>query len=50
MKERTMAEFEYQDPFPLAEDDTPYRRLTSDHVSVSQFDGEKVLNATPPFF
>jgi len=38
-----MAEFAYQDPFPSSGDPTTYRLLTSDHVSVSQFDGEEVL-------
>jgi fumarate hydratase class I len=42
-----MADFKYQDPFPLGKDDAPYRHLTSDHVSVSQFDGEEVLKVEP---
>ncbi|NYZ11261.1 fumarate hydratase [Azospirillum sp. RWY-5-1] len=29
--------------FPLTRDDTPYRKLTSDFVSVAEFDGEEVL-------
>ncbi len=37
----------YQDPFPLAADTTSYRLLTSDHVSVAQFDGEEVLKIDP---
>jgi len=27
-------EFVYQDPFPLTNDDTPYRLLSKEHVSV----------------
>ena len=29
--------------FPLGEDQTPYRKLTSDHVSVDRFRGEEIL-------
>ncbi len=42
-----MAEFLYQDPFPIAEDDTTYRHLSSEHVSVEEFDGKEVLKVTP---
>ena len=38
-----MAELAYQDPFPLTRDDTSYRLITPDHVSVAQFDGADVL-------
>ncbi len=38
-----MAEFVYQDPFPLTKDTTEYRLLTSDHVSTAEFDGEEIL-------
>ncbi|MGQ9367510.1 fumarate hydratase [Azospirillum sp. ST 5-10] len=33
--------------FPLGKDDTPYRKLTADHVSVVAFDGEEVLKVDP---
>jgi fumarate hydratase class I len=42
-----MAEFVYQDPFPLAKDTTQYRLVTDQHVSVSNFDGEEVLKVEP---
>ena len=42
-----MAEFTYQDPFPLAKDDTEYRLLTSEHVSVKPFDGQEILKVEP---
>ena len=42
-----MAEFAYQDPFPFTDDPTTYRHLTSDHVSVGEFDGEEVLKVDP---
>jgi fumarate hydratase class I len=42
-----MAEFAYQDPFPLEDDDTSYRLLTSDHVSTSEFDGREMLKVDP---
>ncbi len=34
-----MAEFVYQDPFPLATDTTQYRLVTDQHGSVSNFNG-----------
>jgi fumarate hydratase class I len=42
-----MAEFKYQDPFPLGRDDTPYRLLTKDHVYVTQLDGKEILKIEP---
>ena len=38
-----MAEFAYRDMFPLAEDDTPYRQLTGDHVALADFEGTPIL-------
>jgi fumarate hydratase class I len=40
-------EFVYQDPFPLGKDDTEYRLLTRDYVSVTQFDGREILKIEP---
>jgi len=42
-----MAEFAYQDPFPLGEDGTVFRHLTSDYVTVGKFDGMEVLKVDP---
>ncbi|NLI80971.1 MAG: fumarate hydratase [Deltaproteobacteria bacterium] len=42
-----MPEFKYQDPFPLAKDNTQYRLVTKDHVSVAQFDGKEILKVEP---
>jgi fumarate hydratase class I len=42
-----MADFAYQDPFPIQDHDTTYRHLTSDHVSVAGFGGEEVLKVDP---
>ncbi len=42
-----MADFAYQDPFPLAADDTAYRLVTSEHVSVGAFNGHEVLEVAP---
>ncbi|WLS80511.1 class I fumarate hydratase FumA [Erwinia pyri] len=39
--------FFYQNPFPLAPDDTDYYLLTSDYVSVAEFDGQEVLKVDP---
>jgi len=42
-----MAEFRYQEPFPLGPDTTRYRKLGSEHVSVASFDGVEVLKVAP---
>lgn len=39
--------FYYQNPFPLAKDDTEYYLLSRDYVSVANFDGEEVLKVDP---
>lgn len=39
--------FAYQDTFPLGKDETAYRLLTRDHVSVGEFEGKPVLKITP---
>ncbi len=39
-----MTEFNYQPMFPLPQaDDTPYRRLTGDHVQMDKFDGMPII-------
>jgi len=40
-------EFKYQEPFPLGKDNTEYYLLTKDHVSVSEFEGRKMLKVEP---
>jgi fumarate hydratase class I len=42
-----MADFVYQDPFPLAEDKTKYRLLTDRHVSVVSFVDRDMLKVEP---
>jgi len=39
--------FVYQDPFPLASDETEYYLLSRDHVSTREFDGQQVLKIEP---
>ncbi len=39
-------EFFYQDPFPLGEDTTQYRLISTEGVSVVEFEGQKVLKVT----
>lgn len=39
--------FIYQAPFPMGKDNTEYYLLTSDYVSVADFDGETVLKVEP---
>ena len=38
-----MASDNYTGLFPLGEDNTTYKKLTGDHVSVAEFEGEEVL-------
>ena len=42
-----MVEFRYVEPFPVAKDETPYRKLASEHVSVATFEGQEVLKVAP---
>jgi hypothetical protein len=47
-KEPKMAsDTEIRTLFPPMQDETPYRKLTGDHVSVSSFEGEEVLKVEP---
>jgi fumarate hydratase class I len=39
--------FHYQDPFPLGKDQTQYRLLTRDYVTLTEFDGKPVLKVAP---
>jgi fumarate hydratase class I len=39
--------FQYQDPFPLGKDETKYRLLTKEGVSVASFDGKEILKVDP---
>lgn len=40
-------EFKYQEPFPLGKDETKYRLLTKEYVSVSNFKGKDMLEIAP---
>jgi fumarate hydratase class I len=46
MESSVMADFKYQDMFPVTEDTTEYRLLTEDHVSTAAFDGAEVLKVS----
>lgn len=39
--------FIYCAPFPMGKDNTEYYLLTSDYVSVADFDGETILKVEP---
>jgi fumarate hydratase class I len=41
-----MAEFIYQEMFPLGEDTTDYRKISDEHVSVDTFNGMDILKVT----
>jgi fumarate hydratase class I len=38
-----MTDFAYQEILPLAADDTPYRKLSADHVSTGSFEGQPIV-------
>ena len=42
-----MAEFIYQEPFPIEADTTEYRLLTKDYVKVVECDGRQILKVDP---
>ena len=42
-----MADFHYTDPLPLAADNTEYRLLSTEHLSVAVFEGKAVLKVAP---
>jgi fumarate hydratase class I len=39
--------FAYQDPFPLGKDDTTYRLLTREGISLATFEGREILKVEP---
>ncbi len=42
-----MAEFSYQNPYPILKDTTEYRKITSDFVSIEKVGSREVLNIDP---
>jgi len=40
-------DFFYQEPFPIQKDDTEYRKITSDYVSVENYGNREVLKIDP---
>ena len=42
-----MADFIYQEPYPIVEDKTEYRLLTTDYVKVVECDGRQILKVDP---
>jgi fumarate hydratase, class I len=43
-----MSESEFHELFPLGhDDDTPYKKLTSDYVSTGEFEGERIVKVAP---
>ncbi|MFC7049068.1 fumarate hydratase [Emcibacter nanhaiensis] len=42
-----MTDLNYTDMYPLGKDETPYRKITSDYVSVLEVDGKEVLKVEP---
>ena len=42
-----MKDFRYQIPFPVSKDETKYKLLTKDYVSVTECDGRKIMKVEP---
>ncbi len=42
-----MAEFKYQEMFPLGEDSTEYRLITKEYISTGSFDGKIIVKVDP---
>ena len=42
-----MAEFQYQEIFEHGKDTTPYRKLTSEYVNTTTFEGKEILKVQP---
>ncbi len=42
-----MPEFEYVPPYPIEQDPTEYRLLTSEGVSTGEFEGQRILKVRP---
>ncbi|MBS7787583.1 fumarate hydratase [Flavobacterium sp. CYK-55] len=40
-------DFIYQDPYPILQDDTPYKKLTSDYVKVEKLGNREILTIDP---
>lgn len=40
-------DFIYQDPYPILKDDTQYKKITSDYVSVEKIGDREILNIDP---
>ncbi len=47
MLRATMSDFQFQDILPLAKDETPYRLVTTDHVSTFEAAGKTFLQVEP---
>ena len=42
-----MAEFQYQEIFEYGKDTTPYRKVTSEYVNTTTFEGKEILKVQP---
>ncbi|MFU8838418.1 MAG: fumarate hydratase [Thiohalomonadaceae bacterium] len=42
-----MPDFRYTDPLPLGKDNTEYRLLSSEHLSLGDFEGQTILKVAP---
>lgn len=42
-----MSDFDYHEMFPLSDTETPFRKITSDHVNTATFEGQEILKVDP---
>src|SRR5881227_2087042 len=42
-----MSDAAFHELFPLGADDTPYRKLTGDHVGLASFEGQRIVKVMP---
>ena len=42
-----MSDYVHHTMFPLGADETPYRKLTSDYVTVTEFEGKEIIKVDP---
>ena len=46
-KTQSMSEFFYQDPYPILRDNTEYRKVSSEYVSIEQLGDREILKVDP---
>ena len=42
-----MSDYVHHTMFPLGGDETPYRKISGDYVTVSEFEGKEIIKVDP---